>query len=513
MTDYLYTAAQCREIDRLAMQSLSLEGMQLMQRAAEAAMDVLSSCWPGVQSLGMYCGPGNNGGDGYLLAARAHKLGYAVRVYVVLPPASELAIAAHAVALESGVEISRYDNRFESDFDSSTDLIVDAIFGHGLTRPLQGDLATLVCHLNQSTVPVLALDIPSGINSDSGAVMGCALYASASCSFIAPKRGMYTGAGPDYVGEIYEVSLGVSPQIYAEITPACEVISLSSLKPLLPTPRPTSHKGDFGHVAVIGGQPGMVGAVILAALAAARSGAGRVTVLSDMSHIQLIQQQNPVLMTRSIKADGDLALPDSITAIALGPGLGCPSSLNPETVDPAPPNWSLAVFEGALSQAKAHDLPVLVDADALSLLAAFPRRFSHWVLSPHPREAATLLSISVQDVEADRPAACQQIAQRYGGVCVLKGKGSLISDGGARLSICTAGNWGMATAGSGDVLSGMIAAFLASGIAAYDAARLAVSIHAHAGESAASTLAMRSMIATDLIDQLTVVLKQFEAPQ
>jgi len=512
MTNYLYTAAQCREIDRLAMQSLGLKGMQLMQRAAEAAMDLLATCWPGAQTLNLYCGPGNNGGDGYLLATRAHQLGYAVRVCVVLPPASELAIAAHAIAFEAGVEMSAPGDLPERYIDPSADLIIDGIFGHGLTRPLQGELADLVRHLDQSDIPVLALDIPSGINSDTGAVMACALHADVSCSFIAPKRGMYTGAGPDYAGEIHEVLLGVSAQIYRGIKPACEVISLASLKPLLPAPRLASHKGDFGHVAVIGGQPGMVGAVILAALAAARSGAGRVTVLSDISHIQLIQQANPILMTRSINAEGALDLPDSITAIALGPGLGCPASVSPEGARQAQQNWSVAVFEAALCLAEQRDLPLLVDADALNLLAVLPRQSSRWILSPHPKEAATLLGVRVQDVEADRPAACLQIAQRYGGVCVLKGKGSLISDGGTRLSICTAGNWGMATAGSGDVLSGMIAAFLASGIPAYDAARLAVWVHARAGASAASALAMRSMIATDLIDHLATGLKQFEDP-
>lgn len=512
MTNYLYTAAQCREIDRLAMQSLGLQGIQLMQRAAEAAMDVLTTCWPEVQSLYLYCGPGNNGGDGYLLAAMAYKLGYRVRVCAVLPPASELAIKAHAIAIESGLSISALGGRSELPADPSGGLIIDAIFGHGLARPLQGNIAELVHDLNQSKLPLLALDVPSGINSDSGAVMGCGLHADVSCSFIAPKRGMYTGAGPDYAGDIYEVSLGVPPQIYAGIRPACEVITLATIRPLLPLPRLTSHKGDFGHVGVIGGQPGMVGAVILSGLAAARSGAGRVTILSDSSHIHLIQQANPVLMTRPIDADGHLDLPDTITALALGPGLGCPLIPNREEADQSSKNWSIAVFEAALSLAEERRLALLVDADALGLLAALPRRSSRWVLSPHPKEAAILLGMSVAQVEADRPAVCEQIAQRYGGICVLKGKGSLISDGGTHLSICSAGNWGMATAGSGDVLSGIIAAFLGSGIPAYNAARLGVAIHAQAGDSAATVLAMRAMIATDLIDHLSGVLKQFEAP-
>ncbi len=506
MKSSLYTAAQCREIDQTAMQVLNVTGLQLMDRAAEAAMSVLAQQWPEAKRLSVYCGPGNNGGDGYLLAAKAHQLGYSVVVTVVIPPVSELAKQTHEYARAEGVELTDFDKDSLSP-DSDADIVIDAIFGHGLARPVEGVLAQLFEGLSQSPLPVLALDIPSGLNSDNGAVMGVAIRAEASCSFIAPKLGMYTAQGPDYSGLITEHRLGVNARIYSQIPPACECIDVNLLRRLLPVPKLASHKGDFGHVAVVGGHPGMVGAVILAAMAAARSGAGRVTVASDESHIQLIQQHSPVLMTQQILPDGRVELPASINAIVLGPGLGCAV---PDIPLESQRHWSLAVFESVLKQAIENKLALIVDADALTLLAKFPRLYSHWVLSPHPKEAATLLGRKVSDIEADRPAACAEIAQRYGGVCILKGKGSLVSDGGKHLSLCSDGNWGMATAGSGDVLSGIIGAFLATGIEPYDAARLAVGVHAQAGDAAAQLIAKRSMIATDLIAHLSTVFKAID---
>lgn len=507
MTNKLYTAAQCRDIDLRAMQALGLTGLQLMQRAADAAMSVILQKYPSATRLSLYCGPGNNGGDGYLLAAKAHKLGYKVRVWAVLPAVSRLAKAAQSIAVEQGIQIYTLGKDSANWIDANADIQIDAIFGHGLTRSIDGKLATLIHCLNHARPPILALDIPSGINSDTGAEMGVAIQADASCSFIAAKLGMYTGIGADFSGDISEHSLGVSPRIYAQIRPAVDVITPALVRRLLPVPCDSSHKGDFGHVAIIGGYPGMVGAAILAALAAARSGAGKVTVLSHKEHIHLIQQANPVLMTQDIEPDGGLCLAKGITAVALGPGLGCQV---PEGNQGDQQDWSLKVFESALLQAQAHDLPLVVDADALNLLAVFPRKNKRWVLTPHPKEAATLLGVNVQTIQTDRPGACRKIAQRYGGVCVLKGRGSLISDGTEQLALCQAGNWGMATGGSGDVLSGIVAAFLALGLNSYAASRLAVEIHAGAGDQAAKRLAKRSMIATDLIDSLAAVFSQLE---
>jgi len=503
----LYSAAQCREIDRLAMQQLQLEGLQLMQRAADSALSMLAQYWPEAQHLSVYCGPGNNGGDGYLLAVKAHQLGYKVQLWVVLPPASELAKATYSIAREQGLVILSGADHAAGEGDARTDVVVDAIFGHGLTRPVEGGVAERIECLNQSGKPILALDIPSGINSDTGAVMGVAIDATASCSFIVPKLGMFTAAGVDHSGVIEQISLGVPSSVYAAMAPACEVITASVLRNLLPVPPASSHKGNFGHVAIVGGQTGMVGAAILAALGAARSGSGRVTVLSSIDHIHLIQNANPVLMSWGIEVDARVDLPDSVTAVALGPGLGSRSAGD---ADQHQSNWSESVFEACLRQTESKRLPLLLDADALTLLAASPRKNSHWVLTPHPKEAATLLDTSVAEIQANRPAACSRIAQQYGGICVLKGKGSLISDGGQRQAICIDGNWGMATAGSGDVLSGIITAFLAMGMDAYDAARLGVGVHARAGDAAANGLARRSMLATDIIASLASVFRKLE---
>lgn len=501
MPEFVYTGNECREIDQLAMRQLQLCEMQLMERAGQAALTTLTSAWPSLRHIAVYCGPGNNGGDGYLVAAGARRLGYEVSLYALGTPASKTAQTARNQALDQGLEIQSISEGGQSCFEPRADLVVDALFGHGLERDIKAPLRTLIERINCSSTPVFALDMPSGINSDTGEKMGIALSAQATICFVAPKIGLLTGEGVNCAGEITYADLGIPKNISQNIPASYDWLDDQSLIDRLPQPRPSSHKGDFGHVAVVGGQAGMPGAVILAACAAARSGAGRVTAISSEQHINLIPQASPELMTVAIGADAAVNWPDSTTAIALGTGLGVEQMGGGI-------NWSRTVFEHTLDQAIGAQLPLVVDADGLNLLAVDHIRYAHWVLSPHPREAAALLTCSIEEVESNRPRACLQIAQKYGGVCLLKGKGSLVAEASGRRAVCVQGNWGMATAGSGDVLSGIIAAFLGQGLSPYDAACAAVYTHACAGDLAAEKMSRRAMIASDIILQLPAVFKR-----
>jgi NAD(P)H-hydrate epimerase len=485
MSEFVMTGRECRDVDRQAMRSLNLSEMQLMKRAARAALDKLAEQWPLSRHLAVYCGPGNNGGDGYLVAAGAKKLGYQVRLFALGSPGSETAQSAQKHALAEGLEITPISDDIERCYETRADLVVDALFGHGLERDIKSPLRELFERINQSSIPVFALDMPSGINSDTGAVMGVALKAEHTICFVAPKIGLMTGEGVDYAGELSYDNLGIPDAVSQQIHASYEWLNVDSLRRMLPTPEASSHKGNFGHVVVAGGQAGMPGAVILAALAAARSGSGRVTVASSEEHIHLIPQASPVLMTLAIGLDGLFILPESSTVLALGPGLGVADGIESGS------NWSR-------------------DADGLNLLASRHRTYENWVLSPHPKEAAGLLGCSVEEIQSNRPRASQAISEQFGGVCVLKGRGSLVVERSGRKAICTHGNWGMATAGSGDVLSGIIAAFLGQGLAPYEAACAAVYVHANAGDLAAAQMSKRSMIASDIIDYLPGVFSRVE---
>ena len=498
MPKYVTTGTECREIDHLAMSCLNLSEIQLMQRAANAALDKLVQHWPQARCVSVYCGPGNNGGDGYLVAAGAKKLGYEVCLYSLGLPASGTALVARGQALAQGLSCVPIADDSPLCFDPQADLIVDALFGHGLQRDIGSPLRALFKCINAGSIPVFALDMPSGISSDTGAVMGVALKAAATICFVAPKIGLLTGDGAVYAGKLFNDALGIPGSVSSQIQASYEWLDDRFLTRVLPQPKASCHKGDFGHVAIIGGQPGMPGAVVLAALAAARSGAGRVSMISSDEHAHMLPLANPVLMTLAINSNAEFVLPDGITTLALGPGLG-------------EQTWSQSVYENALNQAQKSALPILLDADGLNQLARQHRRYEHWVLSPHPKEAARLLGCSVKDIQSNRPQACVRIAEQYGGVCVLKGQGSLVADASGRRAVCTWGNWGMATAGSGDVLSGVIAAMLGQGLGLFDAACAAVSLHAKAGDLAAAEGSKRSLIASDIIDYLPATFRMLEA--
>jgi NAD(P)H-hydrate epimerase len=483
----LYRAEQVREFDRIAIQEYGIPGAELMLRAGSRAFELIEYRWPEARRMVIVCGAGNNAGDGYVVARLARQAGREVRLFSLADPAKlkgDALTMAHAWRTAGG-EIEPYTG-----LPAQCDLLVDAILGTGLEREVTGTWAEAIEAINRHSAPVLAIDIPSGLHADTGRVLGCAVHAQATISFIALKQGMFTGLGVDCCGEIHFDALEVPARIYSRQILAARRLDWSKSCQLLAPRHRGAHKGDFGHVLVMGGDQGYAGAARLAGEAAARCGAGLVTIATHPAHAAWLNQGRPELMCRGIDDPGDLApLLKRADVIALGPGLG-------QGV------WGQALFAAAL----ATEVPLVVDADALNLLAQQPTSRSDWVLTPHPGEAARLLQRDTRSVQADRFAAVTQLQTRYQGVAILKGAGSLVYDGSNRpLGLCSAGNPGMASGGSGDLLTGIVAALIAQGLALSQAAELAVALHAAAGDRAARQ-GERGMLAGDMLPELRTLL-------
>ncbi len=489
LPEALYCAADIRAADRRAAMHFNLAGTVLMERAGAAGLALLRERFPRARRIAVVCGPGNNGGDGYVLARLAARAGLDVQVMSPAPAAPAVGDAADASALwhEAGGRILDLDPAALA----ASDVIVDALFGTGLVRPLEAAWRAAVEAMNTAGVPILALDLPSGLQADTGQVPGVAVRARLTLSFIGLKPGLLTGAGREQCGTILLNDLGVPPGVFEGLRPMARRLTRRNLRGLLAARTRHAHKGDVGRLLIIGGQPGMPGAARLAGEAACRSGAGLVTVATHPSHAAILGATRPEMIVHGVDASGLAGLLPRLRAVAIGPGLG-----------QAP--WGQAMWEAAL----ATDLPMAVDADALSWLAARPQYRSHWVLTPHPGEAARLLATTIAAVQADRFAAARAIADRYGGVCVLKGSGTLVASAGEEtIWLCDRGNPGMASGGSGDVLTGVIAALLAQELSLLSAARLGVWAHASAGDRAARA-GERGMLASDLLDPLRDIMNE-----
>ena len=467
-------------MDRIAIEEQGIPGYTLMQRAAAAAYDVAQREFADANRWQIVCGAGNNGGDGYCLAQLAAREGLVVSVVTLVDPESLDGDAASAYGdfIAEGGAVAPWTGALDAD----ADLLVDAILGSGLQRDLAGEFAEVVRAINAHPSPVQSLDIATGINADTGAVMGSAVKADITTTFVGLKAGLFLGEGPNFCGRISFAGLGIGARAEAGLTVIYRRIQLASLRTLLPPRARGAHKGDFGHVLVIGGGPGMAGAAQLCGEAALRVGAGRVSVATHPDHAAMIASGRPELMCRGIRQGDDLApLLDAADVIAFGPGLG-------QT------DWARGLY--AAVAAKNH--LAVWDADALNLLAERPAPMATRVITPHPGEAGTLLACTSAEIQAERPTALAGLRRKYGGVAVLKGAGTLVSASSGVPWLSTSGNPGMAAPGMGDVLTGVIAALLAQGVGLEDAAAIGVEMHASAGDVAAAS-GERGMLASDVI--------------
>lgn len=462
----LYSARQVRELDRRAIEVHRIPGAELMTRAGTAVFRVVQVRFPRARRLAVVCGPGNNGGDGYVVARLAQQAGFEAVVLSLGAPRSDGdAAAMRALAQAAGVVGQPFDPLRLVE----ADLIVDALLGTGLEREVAGEWRAAIHAMNARGCPIVAIDIPSGLHADTGAVMGTAVRAAVTVTFIGLKTGLFTGDGPHYAGEVSFDDLAVPAEVYKAVAPAARRLAASELRGIVPARPRNAHKGRFGHVLVVGGGKGMSGAARLCGEAALRAGAGLVTLATHPDHAAAANATRPELLVYGVRSARDLKpLLERATVIALGPGLSRDA-------------WARGLWRAAL----AARVPLVVDADGLNLLAGAKLSGNQdWILTPHPGEAARLLKTTTDRVQRDRHAALGNLLKRFGGVCVLKGAGTLVghADG---VWLCDRGNAGLASGGTGDVLTGVIAGLRAQGIVALDAARLGVWLHATAGDDAA----------------------------
>ena len=509
----ILTGEQMRNVDRRAIDGMGIPSLQLMEAAGRGVAEKLLAHYPDARDHDLFvvCGKGNNGGDGLVAARHLKTRGVAPRVLILgdTGQLKEDPAANLRAARDHGVDVREIPD--EAAWAAIRDtlcercLVLDAILGTGVRGGARGLAARVIEDLNASQVRTVAIDLPSGLNADSTQVEGVAVRAERTYTLCRPKLALVLGPSSAHTGRWSVVPIGIPDDAVAAEDPRIAWLDAAELSSLLPRRAEHSHKGTYGHLLAVAGSRGKSGAAVLLARGALRSGVGLVTVATSASGQPAVAAQQAEVMTEVLPETGGGALGPTAAAraaelleqreaLALGPGLGT----EPET------------REEILSLFRNTDRPTVIDADglnafalqgetALSLLRGGGREL---VLTPHPGEAARLLGTTAREVQADRLASAERLAQRTEAVVVLKGHRTVIASPAGRIAINSSGNPGMATAGVGDVLTGMVGAFLARRMSGWDAARLAVYAHGDAGDRAARVRGQESLIASDLLDQV-----------
>lgn len=508
------TAAQMQALDRRTIVEARVPGIVLMERAGQEVVNHLEVQFgpQRARRITVVCGKGNNGGDGLVVARLLRRRGAKVHVLLLAPVSAFTADAAvmYRRFIRTAGKSSILPFRFEDQTRiqlAASDLVIDAIFGTGLSTDVTGSYRDAINLLNQCGRPTVAVDIPSGIHADSGSMLGAAVSASLTVTFGLPKLGLYVGHGIDHAGIVQVADIGIPSSFAAEVDSRVTLLVAETIRHSLPHRRVSAHKGTFGHAGIIAGSVGKTGAAALAAQAALRMGTGLVTVATPASMNDVLEAKLLEVMTvplpeteaRTLSRNSlDLLIPfvRSKTAVALGPGL----STHTETA------------ELVRSVVKHLDRPCVLDADALNALAGHSSLLSECkvapILTPHPGEMARLESgATAQSVNADRIGTASRFASQAGVILVLKGARSVIARPDGRVAICPTGNPGMATAGTGDVLTGMTVGLLAQGLPPWEAACAATYIHGAAGDLAARRLGEAGMLARDVIEQIPYALQ------
>ncbi len=481
---FLYDIESIYRLDRTAVEVDGLSEISLMQRAGERVWREISSRWPDITRITIFAGSGNNGGDAFVVAGLARQQGIEVQLIVRgdLSRQSETSAHFRSLWLQGDGDIVESNQQ-----DIVGEVIVDGLLGIGLTRELDNDWQVLIQQINQANAVRVAIDIPSGLNANTGIAQPCAVEADLTVTFIGAKVGQYLSDGPDYCGELVFDDLGISSRTSRSQAPLLSVLDQSNVT--LPVKRKrNSHKYQFGHILIIGGDLGMTGAASLAAQAALRAGAGLVTVLV---HPQCIHHLSaiPELMVKSWDDINEKL--EQATVIVIGPGLG-----------------QSEAAKYCLEKIQTCNKPLVVDASALESAFLNALESDQVIITPHPGEAAKLLSTTSAQIQADRTGASQKLVEAFDMVSVLKGSGSIIAQAGSIPAINVHGNPGMAVAGMGDVLAGLIAALLGQDLSPFEAAKTGVLIHALCAEDFAAHNDQCGLIASDIIHRIPGILKQ-----
>ncbi|OGQ89525.1 MAG: hypothetical protein A2289_15135 [Deltaproteobacteria bacterium RIFOXYA12_FULL_58_15] len=507
--EYIVSALEMRELDRQTIEVLGVPGRALMEVAGRGVADSCVEYLPDGGTVAVVCSTGNNGGDGFVTARTLADRGYNVHTFIVGDKTKLKADAASALKPieklrpESLSLVEDAKSLYElSEFIESADLIVDALLGTGLAKEVSGLIGDVIDALNESECSIIAVDIPSGVDSDTGAVLGRATECVETVTFAFPKRGhcLYPGAG--LRGDLTVVDIGIPVELAADLPVVGRLLLTEDGEDILPDRDPAAHKGSFGHAVIMAGSPATPGAALLALAGALRSGAGLVSWAVSQQTLKDAPPRPLEVMLRC-RQDGDSlddwssCVLEHATALCVGPGLSTGDDKAAEL--------------GAVLEA--CRVPICMDADALNLFAEDP---SLWdvvqapvVITPHPKELSRLTGISVADIQRDRFAAAGQFAIARRCVVVLKGAGTVIADPDGQVAIIGAGNPGMGTGGTGDVLAGIITGLLAQGLTSADAARGGALLHAVAGDVAAELHGEAGMRATDLIEAMGTVLARW----
>lgn len=502
------TAAEMRRLDHLAIHAHGVPGLELMERAGERVAEAIADRWarPARRGVLVAAGKGNNGGDGLVVARLLREREFPCEV-ACTARAEELSPDAAANLERYRAAGGRFTEVPAGDLDPlrqcvrGKGLLVDALLGTGLRSPVEGFLAEVVEFLNASGLPIVAVDTPSGLDSDKGTPLGAAVRARATVTFGFPKAGQVVYPGAAYTGELVVADIGIPEEAAAEVAPAAELLEPASVRRLLPRRADDSHKGSYGHLLVMAGSRGKTGAAVLACRAAMRVGAGLVTLAAPRGLNEVLAGALVESMTETLGPPGadewprlDEAdwerLTERKTAVLFGPGVGVHAPAQ-------------AALEWLLERC---GMPWLVDADGLNNLAADPGRLRRArtapVLTPHPGEMGRLAGRETAAVNRDRIGAARAFAEAHRCHLVLKGARTVTATPEGRVSVNPTGNPGMATGGMGDVLAGVVAGFLAQGLPPEDAARLGVFLHGLAGDRAADRLGRVGLIASDVVDEL-----------
>ncbi|MBF0328985.1 MAG: NAD(P)H-hydrate dehydratase [Nitrospirae bacterium] len=492
------TSSEIAEIDRLTIQKLGVSQQVLMERAGLAIANKVKEIAPS-KKIVVLCGSGNNGGDGLVAARELNSLGFKISALVFagktkLGQACKLQIK---IAESFGVAVEFRTKLQNSDLHGA--FVIDALFGTGLSRPIAGGFADVISLINKSSAPVLSVDIPSGISADTGQILGSAIAADYTVTFGLPKRGHLLYPGAEYTGKLFVENIGFPSKLLMSRSLFVETVEACSVKDLLPERPRCSYKSDYGNILVVAGSKGKTGAALLTSDACLRSGAGLVTLGVPESLMQVFQPSVKEAMTLSLSDNGQGMLSsktlDSILnfaahkadVLAIGPGIGISKNTN-----------------NILSELiKRSPVPMVIDADGLNSIISAERVLnkakSPIILTPHPGEMARLTESSVAAIEKNRIDVAVSFSKKTGSYIVLKGVPTVVATPEGRAYINTTGNAGMATAGSGDVLTGIIAALLGQTMNPEDASVLGVFLHGLAGDLAADKLGEHSLIASDII--------------
>lgn len=510
----LTTAQQMRQLDQRAIEDFGLPGMVLMENAARGAVQVIRYWYPKARSIAVFCGKGNNGGDGLAMARYFQSLGLKVRVYLAGPREGLKGDAALQLGLVNRLkipltELDEKSNRSSLKQEvSGFDLLVDALLGTGIDKEVKGLFRDLIDLINEIPIPKASADIPSGLSSDTGRPLGLCVKADLTVTFGQPKIGQFLFPGCRFVGRLFVIDIGFPPDLWPAPKERVELLGKELIAPLLTERDPEGHKGSYGHVLVLAGSRGKTGAAAMTCLGALRAGAGLVT-------LGIAESLNPIMevkLTESMTEPLPEGEPGHLGPEALGPIMDLLEGKKGLAIGPGlsqSPGTS-SLVQSLLGQLK--NIPMVIDADGLNALAAAPESLRNLagkaILTPHPGEMSRLSGRPMKEIQADRIEAARSFSRKYGVVIVLKGARTVIADPEGPVYLNPVAHSVLAAGGTGDILTGLILGFLSQGMSLTQSACLGVFLHGQAGVWLARERGGRGILASELLDKIPSLISQ-----